>query len=247
MRLKNKVALITGAGSGIGEATAILFAEEGAKVAVLDVNPEAAEDVASKIRASGGEAISISADVTRRADCESAVKTTLDKFGALHILINNAGINRDALVKKMTEEQWDSVIAVNLKGTFLMCQAAAVPMMQANYGRIVNTASIGALGNIGQANYSASKSGVIGLTNTLALELARYNIAVNCISPGATETQMTAGIPADIKKAIEAKIPLKRFAKPREIACLSLFLASNEASYITGQTVFVDGGISVGI
>ncbi|MFH1422184.1 MAG: 3-oxoacyl-ACP reductase FabG [Planctomycetota bacterium] len=247
MKLEQKVALITGAGSGIGENTALLFAKEGACVAVMDVDPNAAESVAAEILAAGGSACAISGDVTKKEVCENAVEWVLNKYGALHILVNNAGINRDSLMKKMTEEQWDSVISVNLKGTFLMCQAAAVPMMAANYGRIINTASIGVLGNIGQANYSASKAGVIGLTNTLALELAKYNIAVNCIAPGATETKMTAGIPADVKKIIEGKIPLKRFAKPREIAFATLFFASEDASYITGQTLFVDGGISVGI
>jgi NAD(P)-dependent dehydrogenase (short-subunit alcohol dehydrogenase family) len=247
MHLKDRVALVTGGGGGIGEATALLFAQHGAKVAVQDVNAEGAEKVAAAIAESGGEAIAVTGDVTKKADCENIVKAAVEKFGRLDILINNAGINKDALAKKMTEDQWDAVLSVNLKGTFLMCQAALGPMSEAKYGKIVNTASIGALGNVGQANYSASKAGVMGLTRTLALEFARYNIAVNCVSPGATETQMTAGIPEDIRKFIEGKIPFRRFAKPEEIAQAHAFFASDHASYITGQTLFVDGGISVGI
>ncbi|MDD5309654.1 MAG: 3-oxoacyl-ACP reductase FabG [Deltaproteobacteria bacterium] len=247
MRLSGKVAIITGGAGGIGKETALLFAREGAKVVVQDMNAEGAKAVAGEIGKAGGEAIAVTGDVTKRAECERIVGEAVSKFGRLDILINNAGINKDSMVKKMTEEQWDAVLSVNLKGTFLMCQAALAPMSQAKYGRIVNTASIGALGNIGQANYSASKAGVIGLTCTLALEFARSGIAVNAVSPGATETQMTAGIPAEIKKGIEDRIPAKRFAKPSEIANAHLFLASDDASYVTGQTLFVDGGISVGI
>ncbi len=247
MRLKDRVALITGAGGGIGEATALLFAQEGAKVAVQDLNAQGAEKVAAAIAETGAQAIAVAGDVTKKADCENVVKTTVEKLGKLDILINNAGINKDAIARKMTEEQWDAVLSVNLKGTFLMCQAALAPMSAAKYGRIINTASIGALGNIGQANYSASKAGVMGLTRTLALEFARYAITVNCVAPGATETQMTAGIPEDIRKLIEGKIPFRRFAKAAEIAQAHLFLSSEQASYITGQTLFVDGGISVGI
>jgi 3-oxoacyl-[acyl-carrier protein] reductase len=247
MKLADKVAIITGGGGGIGEATAALFAAEGARVVVQDVAVEAAQRVAQSIKDRGREAIGVGGDVTRKAECEAIVKAALDAFGRVDVLVNNAGVNRDSLVKKMTEEKWDLVIDVNLKGTFLMCQAVLGPMTEGGGGRIVNTASIGALGNIGQANYSASKAGVIGLTNTLSLELARAGIAVNCVSPGATETQMTAGIPDEIKKVIVGKIPLRRFADPLEIARAHLFLASNDASYITGQTLFVDGGISVGI
>jgi NAD(P)-dependent dehydrogenase (short-subunit alcohol dehydrogenase family) len=245
--LKDKVAIITGGGGGIGEATALLFAENGAKVVVQDVALEAAEKVAAAIAEKGGEAVAVGGDVTVKADCEAVVKAAVDKFGRIDVLINNAGVNRDSLVKKMSEEKWDLVINVNLKGAFLMCQAAAGPMSETGGGRIVNTASIGALGNIGQANYSASKAGVIGLTNTLSLEFAKAKIAVNCVSPGATETQMTAGIPDEIKKAIEGKIPMRRFAAPVEIAKAHLFLGSDAASYVTGQTLYVDGGISVGI
>ncbi len=247
MRLKDKVALITGAGGGIGEATAIMFAGQGAKIGVQDINEEGAAKVVAAIVDAGGEAIAVVGDITDKAACERMVQAVVDKFGKLDVLINNAGINKDSMVKKMSEEKWDAVIDVNLKGTFLMCQAALGPMSEAGGGKIVNTASIGVLGNIGQANYSASKAGVIGLTKTLSLEFARPKISVNCVAPGATETQMTAGIPEEIKKGISSKIPMRRFADPKEIASAHLFFASDDSSYVTGQVLFVDGGISVGL
>lgn len=247
MRLKDKVALITGGGSGIGEATALRFVEEGAKVAINDVVEESANNVVEKIKAKGGEAIACIGDISNKEDAEGLVKKVVDHFGRLDILVNNAGINRDALMGKMTEDQWDKVLKVNLKGTFLCAQAALKPMTEQKYGKIVNTSSIGALGNIGQANYAASKAGVIGLTKVMALECARSNINVNCVSPGATKTPMTSKIPPEIAEKISKKIPLRRWADPVEIANMHVFLASDEASYITGQVVFVDGGISVGI
>jgi NAD(P)-dependent dehydrogenase (short-subunit alcohol dehydrogenase family) len=248
------VAIVTGGGSGIGRATGLRFAAEGARVVVADVNFAAASAVAEEARAAGGQAIAAEVNVSDRSSVDALVERALGEYGRLDILINNAGINRDALfvrikegeVKKMSDEQWDTVLGVNLKGTFLCSQAAAVPMIKQNYGRIVNTASIAALGNIGQANYSASKAGVMGLTYTLALELARYNITVNCVAPGATKTQMTAGIPDNIREALVQKIPLRRMAEPDEMANLHLFLASDEAAYITGQVIFCDGGLSVG-
>jgi 3-oxoacyl-[acyl-carrier protein] reductase len=174
------------------------------------------------------------------------VQKIVSTYGRLDILVNNAAINRDALAKKMTEEQWDAVIDINLKGSFLCAQAVIEQMNEQKSGKIINTASIGALGNIGQANYAASKCGVIGLTKTLALEMARANVTVNCVAPGGTETAMTAGIPDNIRQKLIDKIPLKRFAKPEEVANLHLFLASDEANYITGQIIFCDGGDSVG-
>lgn len=255
MRLRDRVAIVTGGGGGIGRATSLRFAAEGATVIIADINFAAANAVAEEARAAGGLVTPVEVNVTDRASVDALVEQALVAYGRIDILINNAGINRDALfvrikdgeVKKMSDAQWDAVIAVNLKGTFLCSQAAAVPMIHQNYGRIVNTSSIGALGNIGQANYAASKAGVIGLTYTLALELARYNITVNCVAPGATKTQMTAGIPDNLREALIQKIPLRRMAEPEDIAHLHLFLASDEAAYITGQVIFCDGGISVGI
>lgn len=246
MRLKDRVAIVTGGGSGIGESTVLRFVDEGAKVTIVDIVPEGANRVAEAVKEKGGEAQVSIANICKKADVDEMVAATLERFGKVDILINNAGINRDSITKKMTEEQWDQVMDVNLKGTFLCSQAAAVPMMEQNYGRIVNTASIGALGNIGQANYAASKAGVMGLTKTLALELARYNITVNCVSPGATKTPMTAAMPPEFAEKLTKKIPLRRFAEPNELANAHLFLASEESSYITGQIIFVDGGISVG-
>jgi 3-oxoacyl-(acyl-carrier-protein) reductase len=247
MKLKDKVALITGAGSGIGEATALRFSEEGAKVVINDVNMESANRVLETIKKQGGDAMVLKADISQKNEVDGMVEQIIEHFGKLDILVNNAGINRDAFAKKMTEEQWDSVIAINLKGTFLCCQAAIAAMSKQNSGRIINTSSIGALGNMGQANYAASKSGVIGLTKTLALECARYKITVNAVAPGATKTPMTVKMPEDIIQMITDKIPLGRWAEPDEIANLHAFLASDEAGYITGQIIFVDGGISVGI
>ena len=247
MRLKDKVAIITGGGSGIGEAAAMLFSSEGAKVAVADVDMTGASRVADAIKAKGKDAFAVTVDVSKKADTLDMVKQTMEKFGKVDILINNAGINRDSFAKKMTEEQWDLVLNVNLKGTFFCCQAVMEPMGAKNYGRIVNTASIGCLGNPGQANYSASKCGVVGLTRTLSLELSRNNITVNCVSPGATTTPMTAKMPPEFAEKFKGMIPLKRFADPVEIANAHLFFASDEAGYITGQVLFVDGGLSVGI
>lgn len=246
-RLKDKVALVTGAGSGIGAATAGLFAREGAALCVADVLEANARAVAEDIVRAGGRALALAVDVTDKAQVAEMVQKIMGSYGRLDILINNAGVNRDTMMRKMSEENWDAVINVNLKGSFLCAQAAAGPMIDQKSGRIVNTSSIGALGNMGQANYSASKAGVIGLTCTMALELARYNITVNCVAPGATETAMTAGIPGEIKNSLIARIPLRRMAAPEEIAMAHLFFAGPESAYITGQVLFVDGGISVGI
>jgi 3-oxoacyl-[acyl-carrier protein] reductase len=246
VRFKDRVAIVTGAGSGIGAATAKRLASEGAAVVVADWNADAAGKVASEIAAAGGKSVGVKCDVSKKAEVDAVVKKALEAFGGLHVLVNNAGITRDGFAKKLGEDKWDEVMAVNLKGTFLCCQAAMLPMMEKNYGRIVNTASVAVLGNPGQANYAASKAGVIGLTRTLALELSRNQVTVNCVAPGATDTAMFNGVPEDIKQKIVGSIPLKRMAKPEEIAALHAFLASDDAAYITGQVVFCDGGSSVG-
>ena len=247
MRLQGKVALVTGAAGGIGAATALRFAREGALVAVNDARADGLEAVADDIRKAGAKALVVAGDVTKKADCERLVKAATDAFGRLDILINNAGINRDAMAAKMTEEQWDAVLDVNLKGTFLCAQAALPGMRERAWGRVVNTSSIGSLGNIGQANYAASKAGVIGLTKTLALEYAKYGVTVNAVAPGPVMTSMLAGVPDAIRDKIVAQVPVGRIAGPEEIANVHVFLCSDEASFITGQVIFADGGMSVGI
>jgi 3-oxoacyl-[acyl-carrier protein] reductase len=253
MRLETRVALVTGGGSGIGRATARRFAAEGAAVVVNDMDEAAATATADLIRQDGGRAEAAPGSVTRASDIAAAVDVALETFGRLDILINNAGITRDALavrirdgeVQRLREPDWDAVLDVNLKGTFLCCQEAAIPMIGQGYGRIVNTASVAAYGNVGQANYSASKAGVIGLTRTLAKEWARYGILVNCLAPGAVDTPMTAAIPDKHREQLLQQIPLRRMADPSEIAAAHLFLASDDASYITGQCLVVDAGLLI--
>ena len=247
MRLAGKVAFVTGAAGGIGAATARRFAREGAVVAVNDAKPGGLDAVAADIEAAGARALVMTGDVVKRADCERMVHDVTAAFGRLDILINNAGINRDAMAHKMSEEQWDAVLDVNLKGTFLCAQAALPGMRERGWGRVINTSSIGSLGNVGQANYAASKAGVIGLTKTLALEYAKYGVTVNAIAPGPVMTAMLAGVPDAIKEKIIAQVPVGRIAAPEEIAAVHVFLASDEAAFITGQVLFVDGGMSVGI
>ncbi len=262
MLLKDKVALITGGGNGIGRAIVLRFLQDGAKVVTVDLDQAGLEETLKEAGQADGAAPSESkgrvrgemANITKREDVQRVVDSIVKEHGRLDILINNAGITRDALtarvkdgeVKLMTDEQWDAVLEVNLKGTWLCSQIAAVEMIKQKYGRIVSTASVAAIGHMGQSNYAASKAGVVAVTQTLALELARFNIAVNCIAPGGTKTRMTAAIPENIMANLIERIPLKRFADPREIAAVHAFLASDEASFITGQCIFVDGGQTVG-
>jgi 3-oxoacyl-[acyl-carrier protein] reductase len=246
MRLKNRIALITGAGSGIGEATALRFTEEGASVVLADIRSERIKDLAQKIKRKEGKVLSQRVDVQNRDEVEEVVQKTLKEFGRVDILINNAGLNIAAVAKKMTEEQWTQLIDINLKGTFLFSRAVFTPMSKQRYGRIINTASIWTEGHVGQAGYSAAKAGVIGLTKTLALEYAKYQITVNCISPGTVETPMISNLSQKMREEFLKGIPLGRFASPREVAHIHLFLSSDEASYITGSVVYVDGGASVG-
>jgi 3-oxoacyl-[acyl-carrier protein] reductase len=254
MGFEDKVVVVTGGGNGIGRATAVRFAQEGASVVIFDLDEAGLAETTAEIEAIGGRVTAVVGSVTSRDDVQSVVDTAVSTYGGLHILINNAGITRDGLTARikdgqplfMSDEKWDAVLNVNLKGTWLCCQIAAVPMIEQGYGRIVNTASIAALGNIGQANYAASKAGIIGLTKTLALEFARYGIGVNCVAPGGVKTSMIASIPEKIINRLIEGIPFRRFAEPEEIAAVHLFLASEAASYITGQVLFVDGGTSAG-
>ncbi len=252
MLLENKVALITGAGQGIGRATAVRFAQDGAKLVIADVDEAGLAE--TKAACGDVEVTVVVGSVAARDDAQKMVDAAVAGYGRLDILINNAGITRDGLTARikdgeprfMSDEKWDAVLEVNLKGTWLCSQIASIPMIRQKYGRIVNTASVSALGNFGQANYAASKAGVIGVTKTLALEWARYGIAVNAVAPGGTKTRMTAAIPEAIMGGLLKKIPYRRLAEPKEIAAVHAFLASDEASYITGQVIFADGGQTTG-
>lgn len=242
--LKGKVALVTGASRGIGRAIAIELSRRGAVVAInFRTDVVHADAVAKEISDGGGECIVVQGDVSSKQDADRIVQEVLNKWHRLDILVNNAGINRDKSLRKMTEEDWTEVIGVNLNGTY-HCTSAAVPaMMEQKYGRIINISSVvGQAGAFGQANYSASKGGIIALTKTLALELARHNITANAIAPGYTSTEMVSGIPEDVAAKIKARIPLGRFAEPEEIAKAAAFLAA-DGDYITGQELNVNGGV----
>lgn len=245
MLLNGKVALVTGASRGIGRAIALTLAKEGAKVVVNYAgNVEAANEVKKAIEDAGGEVVVIGADVSKSDEAEKIVNETVEKFGGIDILVNNAGITRDGLLARMKDEDFDAVINTNLKGVFYTTRAAAKIMMKARKGRIVNMASVvGITGNAGQANYSAAKAGVIGFTKTVAKELAGRGVTVNAIAPGFIETDMTAVVPEKAKDAMLQNIPVKRAGKPEDVANAVLFLASDMASYITGQVLNVDGGM----
>jgi len=255
MLLKDKVALITGGGNGIGRATVLRFIEEGADVAAVDLDEAGLEKTRQGVEQVQGRVLTVPANVSKRSDIQRLVDSVIKEYGRLDILINNAGITQDALttrikdgeIRFMPDEKWDSVMDVNLKGTWMCMQIASVPMIKQKSGRIVNTASTAASGNIGQANYSASKAGVMGLTRALAKEWARYNIAVNCIAPGGVKTSMTEALPKKIMDGLLARIPYGRLAEPEEIASVHVFLASDLASYITGQVILVDGGLKIGV
>jgi 3-oxoacyl-[acyl-carrier protein] reductase len=246
-RLEGKVALVTGAGNGIGAATALRFANEGAIVGVNDMNEAAAGEVVKQITDNGGTAYLYAGSVTDNALISGAMSEMAAKHGHFDILINNAGVLRDAMSAKMTEEQWDTVLNVHLKGTWLACKAAFAIMKEQGSGAIVNTSSVSALGNIGQANYSAAKAGIVGLTRTLALEYARYNVRVNAIAPGFIETAMTAQIPEQLREQALQRVPLRRMGSADEIAKVHVFLSSDDASYVTGQVITVDGGSTPGV
>lgn len=245
MLLGGKVAIITGASRGIGRAAAIELAKAGAKVVVNYAgNKAAAEQVLEIIRAEGGEAIMFQADVANAEAVEALVKTTLDAFGRIDILVNNAGITRDNLLMRMKEEDWDAVMDTNLKGIFNTTKSVSKVMMKQRTGKIINmTSVVGLMGNAGQANYAAAKAGVIGFTKSMAKELASRNITVNAIAPGYITTDMTSGLPEQVKTDLAEKIPLSRLGTPEDIAAAVLFLASDAANYITGQTLNVDGGM----
>ena len=247
MRLKGKVAIVTGAGRGIGEGIALRFAEEGAKLIVNDVSEADASRTAEAIKNKGGQAVVVIGSVASRQVAQKMVDTAVKEFGTVDILVNNAGIIRDAMLHKMTDEQWDQVIEVNLKGVFLCTQCAAQVMREKGYGKIINVSSSSWRGNPGQINYSATKAGVIGMTKTAAKELAPKGINVNVIAPAMVFTDMIKSMPPEkvdqLEKMLAFIVPLNRWGAPRDIANLALFLASDESSFITGQLIHCDGGM----
>ena len=245
MRLSGKVALVTGSARGIGRAIAELFSAEGATVVVNDVGSDAgARETLAALEAAGGKGSVEMFDVSDAAQVDAGVKSILAVYGRIDVLVNNAGITRDNLLLRMSEEEFDAVIRVNLKGTYLLTKTVTRHMMKQRSGKVVNISSVvGMMGNAGQSNYAAAKAGIIGFTKAAARELASRNITVNAIAPGFIQTAMTAALPEAVQKAFLAQIPLGRFAEPREVAELALFLASDASSYITGQVVGINGGM----
>ena len=244
MELKAKVALVTGAAQGIGKAVTLVLARHGADVVVADVNIEKAQETAREVEAVGRAAMAVRVDVTHLDDVEKMVEAAVQRFGKIDILVNNAGIARDKLILRMTEEDWDTVLNVNLKGTFNCTKAVIKYMSKQRSGKIVNIASVvGLMGNPGQANYSASKAGVIGLTKTVAREFAARGINVNAIAPGYIQTPMTEVLPEKAKEELKRLIPMERLGQPEDVAQAVLFLVSEASSYITGNILNVNGGI----
>ena len=246
MRLKGKVALVTGSSRGVGRAIALAYAKEGASVVVnYTANQTAGEEVVAAIKKMGGKAALVKADVSKAVDAEALVQKGIDEFGGLDILVNNAGLSRPAMLLKMSEEQWDEVVDIHLKGAFLCTQFAARYMTEQNKGKIINVTSVaGLVGTVGQINYSAAKGGLLSFTKSAARELARYEICVNVICLGIVATDMTEKIRTDekLKEIYMNRILLKRFAEPDDISPAFVFLGSDESSYITGQLLCVDGG-----
>ncbi len=246
MRLKNKVTIITGAGRGIGQATAIKFAREGAKIVVCDLTPEWIDQTVALCKEAGAEAIGCVADVRDLQSLQAMVKTTLDQWGRVDCLVNNAGIVMDAQLKNMSEEQFDRVLDINLKGVFNCTKAVVDKMLEQQSGVILNASSIvGLYGNFGQTNYAASKFGVIGMMKTWARELGRKGIRANAICPGFIATDILKSMPDRVLRALEEKVPMGRLGKPEEIANTFAFLASDEASYINGAVIEVSGGLTI--
>lgn len=245
--LKNKVAVITGGANGLGKATALLFSEHGAKIVIVDVNPDAGDKVVSEITGNGGIALFIKTDISKSAEVNKMIDNVIAKYGGIDILINNAGILADAQLIKMTEEEWDRVIDINLKGIFLCGQAAAKVMIEKeNGGVIINTSSVvGIYGNFGQSNYVASKAGVIGMTKTWARELGKYNIRVNAVAPGFMKTEIIKDMPEKIISYMKEKVYLKRMGEPEDIANAFLYLASDMGKYVNSTVLSVDGGVVV--
>jgi 3-oxoacyl-[acyl-carrier protein] reductase len=243
--LKGQVALVTGASRGIGKTIATTLARCGAKVACVARNADKLAETVAEITSKGGEALSLECDVANTESVNKTVETVVEKWGRVDILVNNAGITRDTLIPRMEDAQWDDVINTNLRGTFLFTRAVTRPMMQARYGRIINISSVsGIMGNPGQSNYSASKAGMIGMTRTVARELASRKVTVNAVAPGFIETEMTGALGEAILGEVKNRVPAKRLGTPADVAEAVAFLASKQASYITGQVLTIDGGMT---
>lgn len=246
MRFQNKTVVITGGAAGIGRATALRFAAEGAAVAIWDVAVDRGNALAAELQAGGHQALFVWADTSKEASVTDAVEQTLSALGRIDILVNNAGITRDATLLKMSELQWDQVIDINLSGVFHCTKAVAAHMVAQGYGRILNASSVvGLYGNFGQTNYAATKAGVIAMTKVWAKELGRKGVTVNAVAPGFISTEMVQAMPEEALSAMKDKVPLKRLGTPEEIAAVYAFLASDEAAYINGAVISVDGGITL--
>ncbi len=244
MSLTGKIALVTGAAQGIGREIALALASDGADVAICDVNLEAAQKTASEIETKGKKSLAIKANVASSADVSAMLEQVIEKFGRIDILVNNAGITRDGLILRMKDEDWDLVLSINLKGAFLCTKSALKYMTKQRAGTVINIASIvGAMGNAGQANYVASKAGLIGLTKTIAREYANRGITANAVAPGFIETAMTQALPENVRQELAKQIPMGKLGTPEDVANAVRFLASPWASYITGQVVHVNGGM----
>ncbi len=244
--LEGKVAIVTGGSSGIGKATVLKFVKEGAKVAIWDINEIRGRDLETELTANGYKATYYNVNTSNGSQIADAVKTVIDTYGKIDILVNNAGITRDASLLKMTEEQWHQVIDINLTGVFLCTKAVAPYMVEKGYGRIMNASSVvGLYGNFGQTNYSATKAGVIAMTQTWAKELGRKGVNVNAVAPGFILTEMVMAMPEAVLAKMSEKVPLNRLGKPEDIANIYAFLASDQADYINGTTISVDGGITL--
>jgi 3-oxoacyl-[acyl-carrier protein] reductase len=244
MRLTGKIALVTGASRGIGKAIALRLAQDGAKLAINNLDIETAETVAAEIKALGGMALAVAGDVSSTDEVNDMMETIISTYGSIDILVNNAGITRDQLLLRMADDDWDRVLAVNLRGVFLCTKAVLKYMLKARWGRIINMSSIvGFTGNAGQSNYAASKAGIMGFTRSVAREVASRGITVNAVAPGFIETDMTARLSEKQRQDIASRIPLGFLGTPEDVASVAAFLAGEDSRYITGQVISVDGGL----
>lgn len=243
MRLKDKVAVITGSSRGIGRAAALRFAEEGCRVVVVARNYDPAQEVTEAIQEKGGQAVTVMADVSKKVDVEKLFKTAVENFGRLDILVASAGITKGQKLTDITEEDWQSIIDVNLKGTFLSCQEAFKYMIPQKYGKVVTLSSVYAWGSKGQLHYDATKGGIVSMTRSMALEMAKHNIHINCVAPGLIDTEMPKVIPEKIVQEYILSVPFRRLGTAEEVANTILFLVSDQSDFITGQVIHINGGV----